>query len=58
MSLRGGADGSVASTLFVSLALVLLLLLASLPLLADLLKFFRCALLPVRLHSYMSVEMV
>jgi hypothetical protein len=39
LTLRGRADGGVASTLFISLALVLLLLLTSLPLFADLFEF-------------------
>lgn len=51
-------DGSGSGTLLIGLSLVLLLLLASLPLLSDFLELFRSALLAMRLHGDVSVEMV
>jgi len=51
-------DDGGSGTLILGLALVLLLLLASLPFLADFLELFRSALLAMRLHGYVSVQVV
>jgi len=51
-------DGSSSSTVLVLLSLVLFLLLACFPLLSDFLELFRSALVPVRLHSNVGIEMV
>jgi len=50
--------GGCTLSLLFSLALVVFLLLACLPLLSDLLEFFGCSLLSVRLHRDMRIQMV